>query len=366
MTTLPTLYKTTKTGAIQTCIISINGGSFTVEWGQLDGAMQTKVTTCIPTNVGRANERLASAQAESEAQAKWASKKKAGYSEDITAPVTVQLPMKVKVYQDQLKNVTFPCYSTPKLNGVNGTYRRKDNQLTLTSRGGETYHPIPHLEAEINAAMDYLGYEELNGELYIQGEHLQDITSAVKKPNKLTPSLAFYVFDIADCTLPYEDRRTLMLGGMAKLTEGSNVVYLNGVICNSTEDIEIHYNECMAEDLEGTVIKLPTGLYQHNVRSSTQFKYKKARDAEFKILSMTIDKNGNPKFLCSSGPDLGTFSVTPKGTKAEREAIIPLFESDYKDKFYTVEFEVRSKSGTPLKPVGIGLRDCDTTGSPVV
>ena len=34
---LPQLYKTTKTGAIQTCIISHLNETFTVEFGQLDG-----------------------------------------------------------------------------------------------------------------------------------------------------------------------------------------------------------------------------------------------------------------------------------------------------------------------------------------
>ena len=58
------------------------------------------------------------------------------------------------------------------------------------------------------------------------------------------------------------------------------------------------------------------------------------------------------------------FKVKPKGTDAERKAIIANFESQYLNNWYKIEYEVFSKDGIPLKPVGIGLRDCDSNGQP--
>ena len=51
-----TLYKKTKTGAIQSYQISVNEYSYTVLQGQIDGKKQEYVTRCFPKNVGRANE----------------------------------------------------------------------------------------------------------------------------------------------------------------------------------------------------------------------------------------------------------------------------------------------------------------------
>jgi len=193
---LERLYKTSKTGAIQIIDMEITGDTYTRTWGQLDGKQQSKSTVAKGKNIGRANETTPEEQAILEAQSVWAKKQKAGYSTSSEAPTTVALPMKVKVFKDQLKNVIFPCVSTPKLNGVNATYRLVANELVLTSRGGEVYPPIPHLEEEVLDIMNRLATTELNGELYIHGEHLQDITSAVKKPKELSLKLTFNIFDV--------------------------------------------------------------------------------------------------------------------------------------------------------------------------
>ncbi len=148
---LLTLYKATKTGATQQCVITYANDIFTVQFGQVDGAQQTKDTTCYGTNIGRSNERTPTQQAEFEAKAKWTKKVKSGYTEDPSGVILVSLPMKVKVFQDQRKNVTYPCQSTPKINGVNATYTLTgDNHLMLTSRGGEDFPPIPHLQSLIS------------------------------------------------------------------------------------------------------------------------------------------------------------------------------------------------------------------------
>ena len=53
---LETLYKQGKTGSIQVCNISAIDDTVTVEFGQLNGKMQSKSTVCTAKNVGRANQ----------------------------------------------------------------------------------------------------------------------------------------------------------------------------------------------------------------------------------------------------------------------------------------------------------------------
>ena len=148
------LYKPTKTGATQQWQIEVQGDSFICTYGQLNGAMQKQTTKCSGKNLGKANQTTPEQQAILEAEALVTKKLKSGYSYDKSAPVTVQLPMKVKAYQDQLHNIKFSCFSSCKLDGVNAIYRRVNNQLTIYSRGGEIYPPIPHLEPLVHKAMD--------------------------------------------------------------------------------------------------------------------------------------------------------------------------------------------------------------------
>lgn len=362
---MTTLYKTTKTGAIQQWSIEVNGPTYTCTFGQVDGKMQSQSTTATPKNLGRANATTAEQQAELEAQALIVKKQKSGYSTDKSAPTTVQLPMKVKSYQDQLHNIKFPCISTPKLDGVNAIYKRVDGKLTIYSRGGEVYPAIPHLEQHAHDIMDELQSNELNGELYIHGQHLQDIQSAVKKPKELSKQLTFNVFDISDSTEPYLNRNR-QLRALYSTLESIDHVSLNhigiltGVECYSHDDIEFHYNQSIQLGCEGTVIKNLNGLYKHNVRSSDQFKYKKAQSKEFKVTSYELDKRNHPVFILESAG--GPFKAKPKGTHEFIESIDP---DSYIGKWYTVEFETYSKSGIPLKPIGICLRDCDDLGNPL-
>lgn len=368
MTKLPRLYKQTKTGATQICDISFEGPKYFVTFGQLDGKLQTNITECKPKNIGKTNETTASQQAVLEAKSKWGKKIKSGYTLTVDCDTNVQTPAKVKIYQDNLKNIKFPAYSTPKLNGVNGLFKRENSKLTLYSRGGEIYPDIPHLIKPITDLMDHLNCDSLNGELYIHGQHLQDIQSAVKKPNHLSSRLTFYIFDIPDIKSEYNIRNQVILKSTAqtlvKLGSPINIYigFLIGEECYSHEDIELKFNAAIQSGYEGTVIYNANHVYKYNERSSDAFKYKKALDAEFQIINYELDKQGNPTLICQS--DGGPFKVRPTGTAEYRKQLLVDMPNNI-GKYYKVEYECFSKSGIPLKPIGLGIRDCDQNGQPI-
>ena len=356
------LFKSNKNGSIQQWSVSTFEDTYTVQFGQVDGAMQTAVTTCTGKHIGKSNETSAIQQAELEAAALVAKKLKSGYSTDPSAPVTVQLPMKVKSYQDQLHNVKFPCHSSAKLNGVNGMYKRTNGILNLYSRGGELYPPIPHLEPLVHQAMDLFNSNELNGELYIHGFALQDITSAVIKPNDNSNLLSFCIFDIADSTEQFHERAVLMHTYLNfDTTIHSTVTVVYNITCLSTAQLDDHYMECTNFGYEGTVVKNYCALYEHNIRSSNIFKYKLPDSKEFLILGYQLDKNNIPVFNMTTGTQ--PFKASPIGTKEYWSTFNP---EDYINQWATVEFEVYSNIGKPLKPIFIGLRDCTPDGKPLV
>ncbi len=370
MTKLPRLYKTTKTSAIQICDISYASDRFFVSWGQLDGAMQDKFTICKPTNEGRANHRDATAQAEFEALAKHKSKIKSGYQLTADAAPSVQLPQKVKKWTDLMltpkraKALILPCTVEYKLNGVNGIYRLANDTLTLWSRGGESFEVPPHHKSTIAILMTDFQLTELNVELYIPNYYLQDIQAAVTKHNDGTKLLVAMIFEFPANTATYIDKLPLKhkIAGYCKAKSICNTVdVIIPAIAETIADIDIAYERAIALDLEGVVITNYKSTYQYNTRSSNVWKRKPTLDAEFLITGYVIDKNNLPVFKLSSIG--GEFKASPKGTHEFLASIDP---ATYVGQWYTVEYETLSKTGVPLKPVGVGLRGCNSSGNPKV
>ncbi len=367
--TLSPLYKRTKTGAIQVCNISFMDDTFTVEFGQLNGKMQSKTTTCTPKNIGKSNESSGSEQAKTEAIAKHISKVKSGYSIEQNPSETVKLPMKVKTYQGQEHNIDWsrPVYVSPKLNGVNGEFKLIEDQLKLFSRGGNEYPMLDHLEPEIREYLNRVDETSVNVELYKHGWHLQDITAAVKKFKSdthdfPTSQIEAHIFDIPANTHDYEHRHKIIRLKTEKL---SHIFDIEIALVHNTDDIERSHEYYTNRGYEGTILRNAKGLYIYNQRSSDVFKYKKAQDAEFKIIGHKVDKNGHPVLNCNTNSDTpNDFWVKPKGTADQRRLI--LLEIDqYPGRWYKVEFECYSKDMVPLKPVGIGIRECDENGDPL-
>lgn len=351
---LEKLYKRTKTGKVQVCYISVCGGNISVEFGHLDGKRQVENTECFPVNVGKSNETTAEEQAVKEAKSKWAKKVKSGYSVDVEAPVTVQLPQKVKPFLENKDKIIYPAYSATKLNGINGTYwLLSDGTLRLTSRGGEIYPAIPHLEAQVKVGMAIANTTCINHELYIHGEHLQDINSAVKKTKALSSRLTFNPFELPLVDTAYEMKVDLLrsMSGEIEIVE-----------VHSEEEATAHFDAAIANGYEGTVLYNKTARYAFNERSSDVYKYKIPKESEFKITGFNIDKNKHVVYQCDS--DGGTFNVKRKGTNEERLADAAVATSNI-GRWLNVEYEMLSKAGKPLKPVGIYYRNCDENGEPL-
>ena len=361
--TFPQLFKKTKTGAVQKYLVESGEGRIAVTQGLVGGKTQTYLTICEPKNVGRSNETTAEQQADSEAQSKWNKKVKAGYTEDPSGDINVKLPMKVKSYWDNMENVIYPCLLSPKLDGVNAVYRLEGSKLTLWSRGGDEYPAIPHLDKHIRLIMSTLKCKELNGELYIPDTFLQDITGAVKKPKELSSLLEFHIFDIPDMDTDYYNRMLLLI--RANVHESRPVKVVDVHLADDHDDLVEAHQIAVNMGYEGIVIRNHRGLYKYNERSSDVFKMKVALDAEYKIVHFDIDKNKHIVFHCLIPGQDRTFKVKPKGSDRIRTELA-LTGPEHIGKWLKVQYETLSKDGVPLKPVGLGFRDCNEQGEPLI
>ncbi len=358
------LYKKGKKGEIRTVIIKPFKDKYEVSYGVLNGKMQTQTTYPKQKNIGRSNETSILEQVLLECTSLVQSKQdRNGYTTDESGVKDVFYPMKISTFQKHGHKLDYPLLATVKLNGVNATYTLIDDELILTSRTATLYHPIPHLETRIKAMMKYLNVTRFVGELFIPNTSLQKIISYVKKPKEQSKLLEFHIFDIPEFEGGYAERivkcATLIDKDKVYFTE---VTKLN----NETELIEMH-RDVTYDGYEGLVLHNIDSLYIPSTRSTTSMKYKTTLSQEYKIIGYSIDKLNHPVFIFIS--DGGEFKAKPKGTIQEREAL--LTNADLLiGSFATIEFETLGDPakgytiGKPLKPIMIGLRDCDINEEP--
>ena len=359
MTTLPMLYKKATNGKTQICSITYENDTFTVEFGYIDGKKQTKTTTCYPKNVGKANETSGTTQAEAEAKAKWTIKSKRGYRIERPEEVIeglVLLPMKISKYEDQYKKLDYEAgvYVSPKLDGVHSEFRCSPTTFKLLSRGNEEYPVVSMRDKYIEDIMREYKLTSIVGEFYAEGQFLQDIQSAVKKPGKDKINVDFHAFDLPGIPGGYSDR--------LKVLEELPVRQVQAYKVKDVEELLEYHNRFLSYGFEGTVIRTYDAPYVYNTRSRYMMKLKPVLDAEFKVVGHMIDKNGHPVFQLESPG--GLFKAKPKGTSVQREALL-LKANELEGQFATVEYETMSKDNKPLKPIFINVRNCDFSGEPL-
>ena len=356
----PTLYKRTKTGAIQEWSVWADGDTVYTRWGQEDGAKQTSSTVAIPTNEGKANARSAREQAEFDAGSLWRAKVDKGYVTDKAnaKEQTVFLPMLAHTLKDKSKlDGIQSVYIQPKLDGVRCLAYLEDGEVQLTSRGGKPYF-VPHIAKELFLALDE--NTVLDGELYVEGKTCQDITSLVKKYKDGSEKLVLKVFDIVRLDqpkLPFQQR-------IFHLIEFFATHKFLSVELVPTSDVnpimlEHFHSSFISEGLEGTIVRLPDGVYEWGARSRDLLKWKSFDDAEFKVLEIRpgVGKMSRAGiFTCANDITPNVFDVVMATTIEQREEYLAN-PHKYIHKMLTVKYFGRTNDGLPRFPVGVAFKE---------
>ena len=361
------LYGKSKSGKVKEWKVWTEGNQVVISHGYIDGKKSLKVTTCEPKNVGRSNETTGEEQAFSEAKSRWNKQVDKCYRESVEECLTVGelLPMLAHDYTKVGHRMVYPCYISAKLDGVRCLANVTLAGVTLTSRGGKKY-PVPeHIKRGLIDLIVRLGVNEitLDGELYIHGMQLQDIVSCVKKPNKNTPLLKFYIFDVPS------DKPWNLRNMDLELWIGAHVLdgFMPGLEIVVNEIVD---NEAQARDLlmsymeagyEGIMLRSFEGLYEFNHRSSGLMKWKEFQDIEAYVLDVAEDRLGEGVLhvKLQSGVE---FDCKMRGTHEER---LVTEQAKLIGKWITVRFQQYTKDEVPQFPVGVCVRDCDKDGNPI-
>lgn len=356
------LFAVDKNDNIKHWVVETQGADIIVSHGRFGGKMQTKVTTCKGKNIGRSNETSPKEQALLEAEAKYTKQIDKCYRETIEEARSVGqvLPMLAQNFLEHGHRIKFPCYVSPKLDGVRCIATVIEGVVTLTSRGGKEYNCPSHIYDELVQLNYMTGISKFDGELYIHGMKLQHIVSATKKENEDTSKLKYHIFDIPS-NLDWEGRLSQLKSIKKHVHDAIEVV--EAILVNSKESAEFFLQRYIKEGYEGIMLRNCNGMYEYNHRSADLQKWKLMQDLEGKVLYVEEDKNGEGVLTChiAGSPDK-IFKVKMRGSHPER-----LYQEQAKlvGKWVTVIFQQLTEDGLPQFPVGSNVRECDDEGNPI-
>lgn len=378
-------------------------GDLTIAHGQEGGKMQVKMEKIKPKNVGRANETTPEQQADLEAQGRIKKQIDKGYrhtKEELdNLPV---LPMLAGDYNKISHRINYEkgVYLSDKLDGVRLMAKcDKDGVIKLESRTGQPYD-LPHIVKELEGIMQ--PGDILDGEAYLHGYVLQDITSAVKRTDtqskidsavkkaekaryavpydadkhkeacdavdeaylihELRPKLQFVIFAIIESETVSQDMPFSEVVietanyRLARAMGNPFIKFIDYTLAYSEDEMKVAHKDSVRRGFEGIMIRNADGVNESGKRSADLQKYKEFLDSEFEILDVEPAKDDGSAFLVQNDLNGNTFSVT-LGSMAQRAEFLVNKEL-YIGKLITVQYQARYKDTLlPQFPTGKAIRD---------
>lgn len=334
---MTTLYKRDKKGNLLEWSIDHDNVSYWTISGRCDGKKtQTSPTFVEQKNVGKANETSLEQQVLNEVASKIQYQIDHGYSYEIPSEekrFEVSLADKYPDRQEKGK-LDFPYIVEPKLDGLRCYIKMVDGKIRMFSRGHKEFVSCPHIAKNEFVKKFFETYPDaiLDGELY--NHELKDdfnkIVSLVKKtkpkPEDLEESaklVQYHCFDsyypddadlpyihrkgrllylwINDTTLPWEDKQPLsydnfrVVGTIPMKWQGGVLVGVTRV--HTENNVENKIELFTYQGYEGIMLKKDVPYFFG--RSFDMLKYKKFKDAEYRIVDFEEGK-GNLKGIAAA------------------------------------------------------------------
>jgi DNA ligase-1 len=387
---IKTLYGLDKKGGFKVWTITTSeAGEITISHGKLGGKMTIKNEHISEGKQGR----TLGEQADLEARARIKKQEDKNYRENKVDLENLDiLAMLAADYRKRGKSVVYPCFGSDKYDGVRALAKKRNGVVTIESRTSQTYN-LPHIHAALSIHMR--DGDIWDGEIYLHGECLQDITSAVgrtdtqakidaavKKAEKaryavpynaekhklscdeveeayliheIRPKLEFHIFDI------YSDKefseRVKDLDELTGIPVVSPCIQITQYVWVADEaDMKVKHDDAVDRGYEGLMLRNFKGLYESGKRSADLQKYKEFVDAEFEILDVIEAKDDGSCFVVRNNLNDRTFTVT-LGSMAKRAEYLANKEL-YISKMITVRYQSRfKKTKLPQFPTGVVIRD---------
>ena len=389
----PILYGKASNGKIKTVkyyIEQLEDGTCDIvnEHGYIDGKKQIdRRNIKSGKNIGKKNETTIQEQAISETNSKINKKKDNNYTENPSGePDKAEhslLPMLAHTFSKidgdgkqigRKHHIKYPCFCQPKLNGVRCLTRLTTGKNAIfTSRKFKEYKTLDHLVNEVNFVFPELVDTgiPIDGEIYLHGLTLQEINRRVKKwRSGETTALEYWVYDIADPSKTFDERRKLIDTAFKQAHINNKEYYevlrvkqLETFVAADEDAVYRLHDRFVKEGYEGVIIRNSDGKYVMEKRSNHLQKYKEFIDEEFEIVGHKVGEGREADavvFICKvpNPTEQGqkTFEVRPRGSIEQRRSWTEDIENIV-GKELTVRYQELTEDNVPSFPVGIAIRD---------
>lgn len=194
----------------------------------------------------------------------------------------------------------------------------------------------------------------LDGELYVHGKSLQNISSLIKRDQPGSAALSYHVYDIVE-DLPFSERWELAKHIVEPVQSGQ-------LFCVPTEKITslagayAHFKVARGNGYEGSMLRLDGSGYEDGKRSGQLLKLKTRLDEDFEVVDVFAGKYdvGILKLKLNDRP--GTFDCTAPGSVPEKQAILK-DKHLYIGKMVEVEYAYKTNDGIPFHAVAIRFKE---------
>ena len=359
------LYKLDSKDKVRVWYVEVDGDTYTAYSGIDGGTLTSKATKVKGKNIGRSNETTAEEQAVAEAHSKWRKKlERELYKLDLNDKALYQqcmLALDATKVGHRIKWDENDYVAQPKLNGVRCTTVYVDDKVKLFSRKGKEYK-VPHIQNQLLSLYRSMPKDKVNrelisfdGELYIHGVELGDITSAVSG-NENTLKLKMNLFDLAIPKYNFSQRYKLLKYFLSQYKEKKDIELVKIFPVKDMDELKILHDNYVDDGYEGAILRDINSEYLFGKRGTGLFKYKEFQDAEFKIVAVVPDKDEKGAILVYQTETGELFNSRSTGTDEYREHQLNN-PDEYIGKMGTVRFSNYLKSGVPEFGRGIAIRD---------
>lgn len=331
----------------------------------LDGKTTRREYQAQRKNIGRSNETTCLEQAQLELDSRTSKQLDKGYverQEDASKPSTNTLGLEKPMLAQSLDKVKpeqidwSQAYAQPKLDGHRALF--KDG--VLYSRQGKPLD-LPHIVDDLHM----YGFDDLHldGEIYLHGKTLQEISSLIKRPQEGTDSLVFHIYDLVD-SKPYSERYQEIWSRLMELDEAPPTFDVVSTFnAGNFEELQKAHQINLAQGYEGTMLRWGSAGYEDGKRSKHLLKMKNFQDAEFEIIGYQEGKPyvtkemtfQVPVWVCQT-PSGKSFTCTAQGDRFEKHALWET-RAEHIGKQLTVKYHYLSKDGIPQLPVALRFRE---------
>lgn len=199
--------------------------------------------------------------------------------------MNVKKPMLAVDYED-VKNIQFPVYASPKLDGVRGLIDEGSELARVRSRALKL---IPNVKVQDLLSLVPAGFD---GELIAGDPTAKDAyrktVSMVMSDDKPVDGLAFHVFDI-QADGPYT-KRLVQLQSYFYDHFGAHLTFVPQTLVYNIADLLALEEEYLTLGYEGLILRTPNSPYKHGrstLKDGYLLKMKRFADGEATILGVT-------------------------------------------------------------------------------